>query len=349
MKLYLAPMEGVTDFVMRDLLTQSGVIDKCFTEFLRVTQHLHPHSVFYKNCPELKMGSRTRAGTPVFLQLLGGQAEPLAENAARAAELGALGIDLNFGCPAKTVNRHDGGAVLLQYPQRLYDIVKQVRAAVPAEIPVSAKMRLGFQDTSLALENAQALNEGGAAAVTVHCRTKIQGYRPPAHWEWIPKLSERLSIPVVANGDIASLEDFNKCREVTSSQHFMIGRGAISNPLLFSQIRKSLQQREQRPEQNSPQMSQPKGEPKIDQSGWRYVKPMIPAFFEACTATINMHFATARTKQWLRVLAPTDSEAKEIFDRLKALKAQDFKREIERLSSNFSKNDSRPGLDPREN
>ncbi|MBL7669747.1 MAG: tRNA-dihydrouridine synthase family protein [Bdellovibrionaceae bacterium] len=345
MKLYLAPMEGVTDFVMRDLLTQSGVIDKCFTEFLRVTQHLHPHSVFYKNCPELKMGSRTRAGTPVFLQLLGGQAQPLAENAARAAELGALGIDLNFGCPAKTVNRHDGGAVLLQYPQRLYDIVKQVRAAVPRKIPVSAKMRLGFQDTSLALENAQALNEAGAASVTVHCRTKIQGYRPPAHWEWIPKLSERLSIPVVANGDIASLEDFNKCREVTSSQHFMIGRGAISNPLLFTQIRNSLQKSELRPGQNGKQGS----EQKADQSGWQYIKPMIPVFFEACTTTINMHFATARTKQWMRVLAPTDPEAKEIFDRLKALKAQDFQKGIEELSSSFSTNDSRPGFDPREN
>lgn len=333
MKLYLAPMEGVTDFVMRDLLTQSGAIDQCFTEFLRVTHQLHPHSVFYKNCPELKMGSRTRAGTPVFLQLLGGQAEPLAENAARAAELGALGIDLNFGCPAKTVNRHDGGAVLLQYPQRLYDIVKKVRAAVPKAIPVSAKMRLGFQDTRLALENAQALGEAGASAITVHCRTKIQGYRPPAHWEWVPKLSETLSIPVVANGDIASLGDFNKCREITSSHHFMIGRGAISNPLLFNQIRNSLQT----PGQNT------------TQSSWTHVQRLLPVFFEACAAMINIHFATARTKQWLRVLAPTDPEAKDIFDRLKALKAKDFQVEIANVSQNLSGLDSQPGFSPHEN
>ncbi len=326
MKLYLAPMEGVTDFIMRDLLTQSGDIDKCFTEFLRVTNRLHPHSVFYKNCPELKMGSRTRTGTPVILQLLGGQAEPLAENAARAAELGALGIDLNFGCPAKTVNRHDGGAVLLQYPQRLYDIVKNVRKAVPAMIPVSAKIRLGFQDTTLAIENTQALSEAGASAVTVHCRTKIQGYRPPAHWEWIPKLSETLSIPVIANGDIASLNDFNKCREMTHSQHFMIGRGAISNPLLFRQIRNSIINQTPSPEP----------------SAWLHTKAMLPAFFNACALSINIHFAAARTKQWLRVLAPTNPEAKEIFDRLKSLKGREFQASMEGLSQEFSARSSQP-------
>ena len=112
-RLFLAPMEGVTDWAMRDLLTEVGGIDQCVTEFLRITDTLMPPSVFEKNCPELKTGSRTRSGTPVFIQLLGGQAEPLAMDAARAVDLGALGIDLNFGCPAPTVNRHDGGATLL--------------------------------------------------------------------------------------------------------------------------------------------------------------------------------------------------------------------------------------------
>ncbi len=119
-KLFLAPMEGVTDFVMRDLLTRLGGIDQCVTEFLRVTDTLYPEKVFFENCPELKMGSRTRAGTSVFVQLLGGKADPLAQNALRAVELGALGIDLNFGCPAKTVNRHDGGASLLKSSNRIF-------------------------------------------------------------------------------------------------------------------------------------------------------------------------------------------------------------------------------------
>ena len=201
-------MEGVTDWVMRDLLTSIGGIDHCVTEFLRVTNQLHPFSVFEKNCPELKTGSKTRAGTPVFIQLLGGQPGPLAANAVRAAELGALGIDLNFGCPAKTVNRHDGGAILLKSSERIYSIVKAVRAAVPAEIPVTAKIRLGFDDPSACLENAKAIEEAGAAWLTVHCRTKTDGYKPPAFWEWISRIQEKTNIRLVTNGEIWTPTDF---------------------------------------------------------------------------------------------------------------------------------------------
>src|SRR3989344_2376934 len=183
-------MEGVTDWVMRDLLTSLGGIDFCVTEFLRVTDQLLPDSVFEKNCLELKTGSRTRAGTPVFIQLLGGQVAPLAENAARAQELVALGIDLNFGCPAKTVNRHDGGASLLKYTDRLYDIVKAVRDAIPKSTPVTAKIRLGFDDPSSCIVKSQAIEAAGADWLTVHCRTKTDGYKPPAYWEWNTKIKE---------------------------------------------------------------------------------------------------------------------------------------------------------------
>src|SRR5690606_8342958 len=127
-KLHLAPMEGVVDWVMRDFLTQIGGIDHCVTEFIRIIDQVYPDHVFYKYCPELKTDSKTLAGTPVFVQLLGGQPMPLAENAVKAVSLGAAGIDLNFGCPAKTVNRHDGGATLLQFPNRIYDIIKTVRS-----------------------------------------------------------------------------------------------------------------------------------------------------------------------------------------------------------------------------
>src|SRR5687768_16120481 len=140
----LAPMEGVLDFVLRDLLSEIGGFDRMVTEFVRVTERLLPASAYYKSCPELKTGGRTRSGTPVFVQLLGGQAGPVSENAGLAAELGAPGIDLNFGCPAKTVNRHDGGAALLKQPERVFEVTRAVRAAVPAGIPVTAKVRLGF-------------------------------------------------------------------------------------------------------------------------------------------------------------------------------------------------------------
>jgi tRNA-dihydrouridine synthase C len=197
-------MEGVTDWAMRDLLTEIGGIDQCVTEFLRVTDNLHGDPIFYKNCPELLTGSLTRSGTPVFVQLLGGKAQPLAANALRAAELGALGIDLNFGCPAKTVNRHDGGATLLKSSDRLYNIVKAVRDAVPKNIPVTAKIRLGFDEPSACLANAEAIEAAGADWLTVHCRTKTDGYKPPAYWEWIAKIKEVTKIKIVTNGEICN-------------------------------------------------------------------------------------------------------------------------------------------------
>ena len=115
----LAPMEGVVDVYMRDLLTKVGGFDLCVSEFVRVSQHLFPASVFYRYCPELLTGGNTASGVPVHVQIMGGEPAVIAENAAFVAELGAPGIDINFGCPAKTVNRHDAGATLLQWPDRL--------------------------------------------------------------------------------------------------------------------------------------------------------------------------------------------------------------------------------------
>lgn len=311
-RLLLAPMEGVVDWVMRDTLSQIGGIDQFVTEFLRVTDKLHSEIVFYRNCPELKTNSRTRNGTPVFVQLLGGQAEPLAMNAARAVKLGALGVDLNFGCPAKTVNRHDGGASLLKSCDRLYDIVKTVRAAVPAEVPVTAKIRLGFEDRSACIENAKAIAEAGATWLTVHCRTKTDGYKPPAYWEWIPRIREVCNLPIVANGEIWNVPDFHRCREVTASTDFMIGRGAMSNPYIFKQIRESL------------------SETAVTESHWQNTKALLPGFFEASTFHINEYFAVSRTKQWLKALSLKSPEAKEVFEQIKVLrKPLDFRSHLE--------------------
>ena len=126
MQLMLAPMEGVIDHTMRELLTSLGGIDRCVTEFVRVTERLLPSRVFQRLCPELANGGCTTFGVPVYIQLLGGQAGVLADNAARAAELGAAGIDLNFGCPAKNVNRSDGGSIILREPQRVHAIAAAV-------------------------------------------------------------------------------------------------------------------------------------------------------------------------------------------------------------------------------
>ncbi|KHD89292.1 MAG: dihydrouridine synthase [Bdellovibrio sp. ArHS] len=316
MKLFLAPMEGVVDWVMRDTLTQIGGVDQCVTEFLRVTDRLHPESVFYKNCPELKTNSRTRWGTPVFVQLLGGHAEPLALNAQRAVKLGALGIDLNFGCPAKTVNRHDGGASLLKSCDRVHTIVDTVRKAVPEHIPVTAKIRLGFDDPAKCLEIAQAVEAANATWLTVHCRTKTDGYKPPAYWEWIPKIKEATKLKIIANGEIWNVSDFHRCVEVTQCEDYMIGRGVMSNPFIFQQIKQSLSK-----------------EP-VEEMTWQRAKPLLPQFFAASTLFINDYFAVSRTKQWLKALSLKNAEAKQVFDEIKILKKpSEFLSHLERICS----------------
>ncbi len=236
-RLILAPMEGLADYVLRDVLTTIGGFDQTVSEFIRVSGSLLPRRAFERLCPELKNAGHTPAGTPVVLQLLGSDPDWLARNAQRAAAFSPHGIDLNFGCPAKLVNRHGGGAMLLAEPERLRHIVTTVRAAVPANVPVTAKMRLGLHDTTRTLECAQALAAGGAATLVVHARTRDEGYRPPAHWEWIARIREAVDIPVVANGEVWTVADWQRCRAVSGSRDVMLGRGAVADPFLAQRIR----------------------------------------------------------------------------------------------------------------
>src|SRR5438445_2374113 len=163
MTILLAPMEGLLDFTLRDMLTRVGGIDRCVSEFIRVSGTLLPERAFIRVLPELNNGGCTPAGVPVRAQLMGSDAGCLAENAAKLAALGPAGIDLNFGCPAKIVNRHGGGAALLDEPELIRTLVSAVRRAVPASMPVSAKMRLGFNCDSRAIDCALAMQAGGAA------------------------------------------------------------------------------------------------------------------------------------------------------------------------------------------
>ena len=237
MRVILAPMEGVVDDLMRDILSSINPYDLLVTEFVRVVDQLLPEKVFLKLCPELLNGGFTPSGTPVRVQLLGQEPNCMAENAMRAIELGSHGVDANFGCPAKMVNRSNGGAVLLQYPNTIHDIVRAMRQAVPAEHPVTAKIRLGYEDKSLFMENALAVYEAGATELAIHARSKVDGYKPPAYWEYITEVRERLPIPVIANGEIWNSEDAKRCMQVTGCDSIMIGRGAISLPNLADTIK----------------------------------------------------------------------------------------------------------------
>lgn len=310
----LAPMEGVLDWVLREQLSDIGGFDRMVTEFVRVTDRLLPPHVFHKYSPELASGGRTQAGTPVFIQLLGGQAGPMAENAAAVSELGAPGIDLNFGCPAKTVNRHDGGAALLSAPRRLYDVTHAVRKAVPKHIPVTAKVRLGLDHKDFHREIAQAVEEAGAAHIVVHARTKKEMYTPPAHWEYIAQMKEGRTIPFLANGEIWSLDDYRRCREISGVTNVALGRGVVRRPTLAREIRAEILGHEAKPEFDSIQFLQ--------------------RFFRDSLTYRGDHYAVARLKQLLRYWSLGDVEFLSLFNEAKLFKhsseAENFVQRIEK-------------------
>lgn len=238
--LVLAPMDGITDAPMRALQGLSGAFTYAVSEFIRVSWDPLPKKVFLREVPELENGGLTPTGLPVQVQILGGSPELMAASAVNAVRAGATAIDINFGCPAPTVNRNDGGASLLRHPCRIRDIVAAVRAAVPEPIPVSAKLRLGWDSTDAIHENAAMAAEGGASWLTIHARTRVQGYTPPVYWEPIRQVRESLGLPVIANGDIWTIDDFHRCREITGCRHFMLGRSALANPSLPVMIAKEL-------------------------------------------------------------------------------------------------------------
>lgn len=231
----LAPMEGVTDVVVRDLITSLGGVDLCVSEFIRVSIHPVPERVIRKYVPEAADGWRTPAGTTILPQLLGSHPGRMAITSKTLERMGAAGIDLNFGCPAKTVNRNEGGAALLKKPEVMREVIQAVQSAV--RIPVSVKMRLGWENPDDVFEIARMVDALRPQWITVHARTKAEMYRPPAHWNRLAALRATLKTPLIANGDIFTPQDFEKCRAVTGCDRFMIGRAILRDPWIFQRIR----------------------------------------------------------------------------------------------------------------
>lgn len=296
MTILLAPMEGLLDFTLRDVLTRAGGIDRCVSEFIRVTGTLLPERVFLRIVPELRHGGRTPSGVPVSAQLLGSDPGCLAENAARLASLGPAGIDLNFGCPAKVVNRHGGGAALLQDPELLARIVAAVRRAVPIAMPVTAKMRLGFDDDLRAVECAQAIAGAGAAELVVHARTKAHGYRPPAYWDRVHEVRMAVSIPVIANGEIWTVADAHRCREVSGCDALMVGRGMVADPGLARAIARP-----------------------GSALGWAQLLPLMQHFWQLVCGHVEPRHRAGRLKQWLNYLRRRHPEAEAAYQAVRTV------------------------------
>jgi len=291
----LAPMEGVLDHSLRDVLTRVGGIDRCVSEFIRITDQLLPARVFTRLMPELLHGSRTPAGTPVRAQLLGSDAACLADNAARLAALGPAGIDLNFGCPAKVVNRHRGGAVLLDEPELVHRIVTAVRRAVPAAMPVSAKMRLGHRDDTRMLENAHAIASAGASELVVHARTKLQGYQPPAYWDRIGLIRQAVRLPVVANGEVWNVEDAQRCLRESGCDALMLGRGLVCDPGLALALRR------------------------LPQPCWADLLPLLALYCRLLAPRVAPRHRGGRIKQWLNMLRRRHAGAQQAYEAVRAL------------------------------
>ncbi len=238
MRVVLGPMEGVLDHLMREILTDINDYDLCVTEFVRVVDQLLPDHVFHRLCPELHQGSQTKSGVPVHIQLLGQDPNWMAENAIRAADLGARGIDLNFGCPAKLVNKSKGGAALLQHPELIHNVVKACRQAVPDTIPVTAKIRLGWDNPEDCFEIVDAVEQAGANELTVHARTKTGGYKASEiKWDYINQIRQRFPIPLIANGEIWNYQDGQACIETTGVDSLMVCRGAFNVPNLGNVVK----------------------------------------------------------------------------------------------------------------
>ena len=299
MRLMLAPMEGVIDHTMRALLSELGGMDRCVTEFVRISEQLLPARVFRRLCPELDNAGKTPSGVPVYLQLLGGQPAPMADNAARAAELGAPGIDLNFGCPAKTVNRSDGGSIILREPARVHDITAAVRSAVPAHIPVTVKIRLGFEDQSTFLDVVHGVADAGATELTIHARTKKQGYRAPAYWDEIARARAAVSLPIIANGEIWSPGDALRCREISQCQDLMLGRGVLCRPDLPRLVRAALE-----------------GDT-IESLEWQEVLLLVRKLLHLNLAHYDASYVASPIKQWLVYLRYYYLQAAVVFEAIK--------------------------------
>ncbi len=220
-RVVLAPMAGVTDSPFRILAKEMG----CALVF---TEMVSAKGIICAPREALRIASFTGGEKPLALQLFGSDPEIMAQGAVVAAELAPDIIDINMGCPVKKVAGKGEGCALMRDPEKAFAITKAVKSAV--SIPVTVKIRKGWDSSSVnAVELAVALEEAGAAAVSVHGRTREQGYSGRADWSIIAKVKERLQIPVIGNGDIWRPEDGAAMLAETGCDFIMLGRGVLGN------------------------------------------------------------------------------------------------------------------------
>jgi tRNA-dihydrouridine synthase B len=223
-----SPLSGVTDLVFRRLVRQYAPDSMMYTEMVSASELHH-----LQQLPQImEIDPQER---PISIQLFDCRPDFLAEAARKAVSQGADTIDINMGCPVNKITKKGGGSSLLRQPEVAEAIVHSVVQAV--EVPVTVKTRIGWDDNDInAVEFARRMEAAGAQMITLHGRTRAQGYNGSARWEWIGRAKQAVSIPVIANGDIFSVEAAVRCLEETGADGVMCSRGTLGYPFLVGEI-----------------------------------------------------------------------------------------------------------------
>ncbi len=222
-----APMHGYSDWPYRSLCSAFGSA-MSYTEFVRADFIV---GAFNKMRPRFTYDEAER---PVVFQIYGDDPDEIVQAALRVQELKPDIVDINMGCPAKTVTNIGAGVSLMRTPLKVAEIFSKLSAAL--KIPVTGKIRLGWEDCRNYLEIARIIADNGGAAVAVHGRTKEQRYRGEADWDAIAAVKQAVQIPVIGNGDVRTTADIERMKRHTGCDAVMIGRAAVGNPWIFSRL-----------------------------------------------------------------------------------------------------------------
>ncbi|MEY8435348.1 tRNA dihydrouridine synthase DusB [Streptococcus hyointestinalis] len=306
----LAPMAGVTNSAFRTIAKEFGA-------GLVVMEMVSDKGIQYNNEKTLHMLHIDEGEHPVSIQLFGNDADSLA----RAAEFiqkntKADLVDINMGCPVNKIVKNEAGAMWLKDPEKIYQVVSTVKSVL--DIPLTVKMRTGWSDSSLAVDNALAAESAGVSALAMHGRTREQMYTGTCDHETLAKVAKAITkVPFIANGDIRTVQDAKFMIETVGADAVMIGRGARSNPYIFTHINHYFETGEELPdlpfdkmldiaEDHLTRLSQLKGEV----IAVREFRGLAPHYLRGTSGAAKIRGAVSR--------AETVDEVKELFASLRA-------------------------------